>query len=97
MRNELKILILKITFSPIWFIFALCYVVIETWVRFTNPTAEYEEFDIWEYWRLQMWQKIKCWLGWHDWVLTHETVETRRLGYQQIFWYECKHCGKVKK
>ena len=52
MLNELKMLILKITFSPIWFIFALCYVVIETWVRFTNPTAEYEEFDILEYWRL---------------------------------------------
>ena len=43
-----------------------------------------------------MWQKIKCWLGWHEWTLVHETVETKRLGYQQIFWYECKHCGKVK-
>lgn len=41
--------------------------------------------------------KLMCWLGWHKWKLMHETVEVKRLGYQQIFWYECKHCGKVKK
>lgn len=52
MWNKLKMLILKIMFSPIWFIAVLGYVVIETWVRFANPTDADEEVDIWEYWRL---------------------------------------------
>ena len=50
-----------------------------------------------------MWQKIKCWLGWHEWVLDCAK-------YCMVVWkYEvncqncqarkevCKHCGKVKR
>lgn len=52
MWQKIKMLILKITFSPIWFVVVLGYVVIETWERFANPTGVDEEVDIWEYWRL---------------------------------------------
>lgn len=37
-----------------------------------------------------MWQKIKCWLGFHEW--------TRQLDmYNLDYTYRCKHCGKVKR
>lgn len=52
MIRKLKKLIIKITFSPIWFIVVFGYVVIDTWDRFANPTDVNEEIDIWEYWRL---------------------------------------------
>lgn len=52
MLGKIKMLILKITFSPIWFAVVLSYVFIETWERFANPTGVDEEVDIWEYWRL---------------------------------------------
>ena len=56
-----------------------------------------------------MWQKIKCWLGWHEWEkVPYTCTEEKRCA-----WFEdsgpivcswcnynlkkCKHCGKVKK
>ena len=44
-----------------------------------------------------MLRKLLCLLGFHEWIVTHETVDTRKLGYPQIFWYKCKHCGAIKK
>lgn len=53
-----------------------------------------------------MWRKIKCWLGWHEWVLRDcancDRVEKCAWGkviatkcrFKQ---FTCKHCGKVKK
>lgn len=45
-----------------------------------------------------MWQKIKCWLGWHEWYCPYGCCD---MDYNpkckiahDIF---CKHCGKLKK
>lgn len=39
-----------------------------------------------------MWQKIKCWLGWHEWEdVTHPLW---KMNY--ITKYRCKHCHKFK-
>ena len=54
-----------------------------------------------------MWQKIKCWLGWHEWeklpsnydVTTDwecwKTIDFDDYNADKLF--KCKHCGKVKK
>lgn len=54
-----------------------------------------------------MWQKIKCWLGWHEWkdccedghcVLSKGVCDdcyNCPYGHGQNI--ICKHCGKVKK
>lgn len=50
---------------------------------------------------VKMWQKIKCWLGLHDWWYDC----TRRSCTEHKFHCEscekgkmvCKHCGKIKK
>lgn len=34
----------------------------------------------------KMWNKIKCWFGWHEW-------ECQGV---YIFFDICKHCGKIK-
>lgn len=46
MIRKLKMLILKIVFSPIWFLAVFFYIVT------ANHTKINEEIDIWEYWRL---------------------------------------------
>lgn len=51
MIRKLKMLILKIAFSPIWVAVASAYLIINIWEKLTIPTSE-EEIDIWEYWRL---------------------------------------------
>jgi hypothetical protein len=48
MIRKLKMLILKIVFSPIWLVVAFAYFIINTWEKLTID----EEIDIWEYWRL---------------------------------------------
>ena len=50
------------------------------------------KFRVWNnrvYWRIKMWQKIKCWLGWHEFE-TWQKGFTGSLGSVDI----CKHCGK---
>lgn len=37
-----------------------------------------------------MWQKIKCWLGWHEW----EDVTHPKSGVGFRYTYRCKHCHK---
>lgn len=49
-------------------------------------------------------QKIKCWLGWHEWeescpidycqIHIRYDVDCRKCDFWKIV---CKHCGKVKK
>lgn len=42
----------------------------------------------------KLWYWFLCWLGKHHYVLKKEIVETQHLGYQELFYYECKYCGK---
>ena len=50
-----------------------------------------------------MWQKIKCWLGWHKWVFDCvqycNIVWKYRVNCQEcpVRMVVCKHCGKMKK
>lgn len=57
-----------------------------------------------------MWQKIKCWLGWHEWIDKDKnvvgwcTAKTLKcsvyVGCSHCPYYhrnKCKHCGKVKR
>lgn len=57
-----------------------------------------------------MWQKIKCWLGWHKWIDKDKnvvgwcTAKTLKCSvYVGCSWCpyyhrnKCKHCGKVKR
>lgn len=48
-----------------------------------------------------MWQKIKCWLGWHEWeIIDTKEIQTDTWGKYWIEYrlcYICKHCGKVKR
>lgn len=52
-----------------------------------------------------MWQKIKCWIGWHEWVKDcfcgewyMEVCHTKnRCRYCDYTRKKCKHCGKVKR
>ena len=39
-----------------------------------------------------MWQKIKCWLGWHEW----EDITHPSLLKEGVHYYRCKHCHKFK-
>lgn len=49
-----------------------------------------------------MWQKIKCWLGWHKW--TFVCLECKKAKCKDCIFSKkersrlyCKQCGKVKK
>lgn len=43
-----------------------------------------------------MWQKIKCWLGFHSWIRVKETVYLgEELGYCQVWRTKCKYCGNT--
>lgn len=53
-----------------------------------------------------MWQKIKCWLGWHDWergctILTINNRYCLQEGHNckicRYSFLTCKHCGKAKR
>ena len=49
-----------------------------------------------------MWQKIKCWLGWHEWhnacliCANKGTKYCRKCGYENSETF-CKHCWKVNR
>lgn len=49
-----------------------------------------------------MWQKIKCWLGWHKWIFV--CLECKKAKCKGCIFSKkeksrlyCKHCGEVKK
>ena len=50
-----------------------------------------------------MWQKIKCWLGWHEWKPCNDNVPCsyyahyKNCGNCNFCKQVCKHCGKVKR
>ena len=50
-----------------------------------------------------MWQKIKCWLGWHEWVESHlcfciENYDCKGIRCKDCDYGKwCKHCRKEKK
>lgn len=47
-----------------------------------------------------MWQKIKCWLGWHEWVIKKFTYYQKNMfkpHIQNEYKIVCKHCGKKLK
>jgi hypothetical protein len=53
-----------------------------------------------------MWQKIKCWLGWHELIdccdYCCDIIKDADCGKCSYFLFRekikvCKHCGKVKK
>lgn len=48
-----------------------------------------------------MWQKIKCWLGWHEWSFyeNYKKVHSGGVCYYKITGsgYKCKHCKKKLK
>lgn len=54
-----------------------------------------------------MWQKIKCWLGFHEWRLDCDLwgkeFRCKLIGYRECqnwcseYKEKCRHCGKVKR
>ncbi len=42
-----------------------------------------------------MWQKIKCWLGFHHWIRVKETVYLGELGECEVWRTKCKYCGNT--
>ena len=46
-----------------------------------------------------MWQKIKCWLGLHEWEDCASVIPTTSDWLIIYKWHskKCKHCGKVKR
>ena len=46
-----------------------------------------------------MWQKIKCWLGWHEWdyIERLDHIDDKGIFYYKLDYVKCKHCGKVKR
>ena len=51
-----------------------------------------------------MWQKIKCWLGWHEYIPLGKCTAPfdydcgdNTCSYCVYREWICKHCGKVKK
>lgn len=44
-----------------------------------------------------MWQKIKCWLGLHEWIYVGRRTIFDMLDDKPETKFICKHCGKVKR
>lgn len=58
-----------------------------------------------------MWQKIKCWLGWHEYKIKcnvycehpaekcpYKDKQTcTNCSFYKVYTKECKHCRKIKK
>lgn len=44
-----------------------------------------------------MWQKIKCWFGWHEWVYVGRRTIFDVINKKPATKYICKHCGKIKR
>ena len=100
MWQKIKMLILKITFSPIWISVLLLVLFLHGFnITFRMGWQVKSIKDIFEYWRLQMWQKIKCWLGWHEWdyIERLDHIDDKGIFYYKLDYVKCKHCGKVKR
>ena len=44
-----------------------------------------------------MWQKIKCWLGWHEWEEKTFILPNGAYSTYKCKIFMCKHCGKAKR
>lgn len=44
-----------------------------------------------------MWQKIKCWLGFHRLIWVAEEYKESGVWKRSKPYLSCKYCGKVKK